>query len=69
MDGGAWQATVHRVARVKHDLVTVTHIQNHMCETLENCKVPQNFKNHSIFFFKLKKKPPREKETADSVCP
>ena len=50
MDGGAWRATVHRVARVKHDLVTVTHIQNHMCETLENCKVPQNFKNHSIFF-------------------
>ena len=22
MDGGAWQATVHRVASVRHDLVT-----------------------------------------------
>ena len=56
MDRGAWLATVHGVARVRRDLVTVTHIQNQMCETLENCKAPQNFKNHSIFFFKLKKK-------------
>ena len=26
MDGGAWQATVHRVSRVGHDLMTTTTI-------------------------------------------
>ena len=28
MDGGAWWATVHGVARVKHDLATETHKLN-----------------------------------------
>ena len=30
MDRGAWQAIVHRVVRVGHDLVTNTHTHTHI---------------------------------------
>ena len=36
MDGGAWQATVHGVQRVEHDLVT-EHIHTHIIILWSNC--------------------------------
>ena len=28
MDRGAWQATVHRVTKIKHDLAATTHLRS-----------------------------------------
>ena len=54
MDRGAWQATVHWIPRVRHDLATKPHINNHI-----NINGLTNLDEQRLtFWFKKKKKDP-----------
>ena len=45
MDRGAWQAIIHGLQRVRHDLVTNTHMHMHKLLTVHS----HEKKNYSLF--------------------
>ena len=64
MNRGAWQATVHRVARVRHDLATKQqHTTESLCCTSEISIINQLYANQGVPGGSDGKEPPAMQET------